>query len=309
MSSPPQNMSLCTPQQPLAPSTHIQTMLTSDPQLPPSAMSPSQLPTSLSTSNLEEEIGMMEGKFEELVETIEDSFLECSVSVVKIKRLIKHIPMSLKLQLGEYFREHTSPIIKANSVEEIFNLLSFFWDYLNPGLLVFIVGRLGSPNDIDLVRTYSKELELFRKNVKVGDFVHANRTESRACHHYFYKKIVSIVGDHWKNKSLEDMEDYRIKLSIELQFQPFLTQIHVKRSSIAIVFSIPHWIQINFEELEPFFRSNGVIKVCLEDLCVIDWTNQVNDVYNYSTEGSVEACGQETGRSKVLYRLATHCDS
>ena len=194
-----------------------------------------------------------------------------------MQRSIKHIPISLKLQLGEYFREHASMIFKADSIAVIFHLLSFFWDYLNPGLLNFIVGRFGSPEDIALMRTYLEELEIFRRRVKVGDFVHANHVDSVACHHHFYKRIVTIMGDDWEKETLQDVEDYKTELAIKLQFQPFLTQIHVQPSSIAVVFSIPHWVQINFEQLEPFFWSKNVVKVHLGDICVMDWTNQVND--------------------------------
>ena len=220
----------------------------------------------------------MNKKFEELVETVEDSFLACGVSVVKMQRSIKHIPISLKLQLGEYFREHASMLFKADSIAVIFHLLSFFWDYLNPGLLNFIVGRFGSPKDIALMRKYLQELEIFRRKVEVEEFVRANHDiESVACHHHFYKRIVTIMGDDWKKASLQDVEDYKMELASELQFQSFLPQIHVRRSSIAIVFSIPHWIQINFVELEPFFWSENVVKVCLGDICLMDLTKQVNN--------------------------------
>ena len=229
----------------------------------------SVIPSIKNTFKLEEEIQSMEKKFEELVEIIEESFLQRGVSVVKIRRSMKHMRTSLKLQLGDFFQDHTSLLFKADTVEEMFNLLSLFWDYLNPGLFVFIVGRFGSPSDVDLVRMYSEELEVFRKTVKVGEFVRANRTESIACHHYFYKKIITIMGDDWEKETLQDVEDYKTELASELQFQPFLTQIHVRRSSIAIVFSIPHWMRINFEQLKPFFRSKNVVKVSLGDFCVI----------------------------------------
>ena len=205
----------------------------------------------------------MNKKFEELVETVEDSFLACGVSVVKMQRSIKHIPISLKLQLGEYFREHASIIFKADSIAVIFHFLSFFWDYLNPGLLDFIVGRFGSPENIALMRMYLEELDMFRRRVRVGEFIRANHKESVACHHYFYEKIVTIMGDDWEKETLQDVENYKIELAIKLQFQPFLPQVHVQPSSIAIVFSIPHWIQINLKHLEPFFRSQKVVKFCL----------------------------------------------
>jgi hypothetical protein len=215
----------------------------------------------------------MEKQFEDLVEAVEQSFLQHDVSVVKMQRSIKHIPISLKLQLGEFFLEQSSHLFQAKSVEEMFNLLSFFWDYLNPGLLIFVVGRFGSKNDIVLVTAYTNGLELFRRRVKVGEFIRASHRESPTCH--FYKQVITIMGDNWEKETLQDVEDYKTDLAGELQFQPFLTQIHVKRSSIAIVFSIPHWIQIDFIKLQPFFMSRNVIKVYLGGHCLFDWTNQV----------------------------------
>ena len=217
----------------------------------------------------EEEIESIEKKFEVLVENIEESFLQRGVSVVKIRRSMKHMRTSLKLQLGEYFQDLTPQLFKANSVDEMFSLLSFSWDYLNPGLFIFIVGRFGSQSDVDLVKIYSKELKVFRSKVKVGEFVRA-RTESITCHHHFYKKIITIMRDDWEKKNLQDVEDYNIELATVLQVQPFLTQVHVQRSSIAIVFSIPHWLDINFEQLKPFFKSKNVVKVNLGNFCVIE---------------------------------------
>ncbi len=49
------------------------------------------------------------------------------------------------------------------------------------------------------------------------------------------------------------------------------------RSSIAIVFSIPHWMPIDFDKLKPFFHHKGVIKVYLNDSCLIDWTKEVRE--------------------------------
>jgi hypothetical protein len=218
----------------------------------------------------------MEKQFEGLVEAVEESFLKRCVSVVKMQKSIKHIPISLKLQLGEFFREQASHLFQAKSVEEIFYLLSSFWDYLNPGLLIFIVGRFGSDNDTDLVTAYAEEIGLFRRRVKVGEFIRASHTESPACHHYSYKRIVTIMGDDWEKETLQDVEDYKTELANKLHFQSFLPQVHVRHSSIAIVFSIPHWIQIDFVELEPFFRSKNVVKVCLGDQCLMDWTKQVH---------------------------------
>lgn len=122
----------------------------------------------------------------------------------------------------------------------------------------------------------------FRQAVKVGQYIRADHPESRACSHNFYKKIITITGDDWKNKTLQDVEEFKNELSERYRFQTFLTLIHVQHSSIAIVFSVPHWLQINIEEIEPFLFMKKVIKVFLGNTCLIDWTKQVsNKLYSY----------------------------
>ena len=235
---------------------------------------------SLLDSGLDKQIKILEKKFEDLVEEIEDSFIERKIPLIKIQRYIKHIPVSRKLELGEYFSEQIFKIFKAKSLLELFAILSFFWDYLNPGLLEVIVGKFGSDADIKRMNSYSKELKAFRRQVKLSNFVHAHHRESQACSHYFYKRITTIMGGNWEEKTLQDAEEYRIELSQRNYYQMFMPQMHVQESSIAIVFSIPHWLQINLEELEPFFRRNEVIRVLFNDFCVIDWIHgEVNFFY------------------------------
>ena len=103
-----------------------------------------------------------------------------------MKWSIKHIPISYKIQFGDFFCEYAPKILKADSIEKIFLLLSFFWDYLNPVVLVHIVERLGSQRDKHLATEYLGELRTFRSEVKVGEYVRVSRTEELAHHYLFY---------------------------------------------------------------------------------------------------------------------------
>ena len=222
----------------------------------------------------------MRESFEKLVEEIEESFLERNIPIDKVKRSIKHIPISYKIQFGSFFCEQTAKIQKADSIERIFFLLSYFWDYLNPAVLVHFVERLGSQGDQQLATEYLGELRTFREKVKVGEYVRVSRTEQLADHYLFYKEVITIMGDDWEKETLQDVEDYKIDFCTKISLHPFLTRVHVKRSSIAIVISIPRCEQIKCEEVEPFFRSKGVLKVRLHldvknIIDIMDLTNQV----------------------------------
>ena len=148
----------------------------------------------------------MKKKFEDLVETVENSFLTRGVSVVKMQRSIKHIPISLKLRLGQGFMEHASRIFKADSIAAIFHFLSFLWDYLNPGLLDFMVERFGCSKDIALMRAYLEELEMFRRRVKVGEEEAIASLEGEA-----KKKDATLEGE------MKDKEDSIIRLQEDVK--------------------------------------------------------------------------------------------
>lgn len=228
----------------------------------------------METGGLQEKIAYLERSFEYLVDEIEDSFIQNRVSL-KIQKSLKHVPVSLKLQLGEYFKEQSAKFLRTKSIEELFVLLSFMWDYLNPGLLEFLVGRFGSENDIELLRTYLQKLSTFRANVKLGEYVHARHTVNSAYNHFCYKKIVTIMSPDWENRTLQDAEDFKVEFAKECHFQPFLPRIYAQLSSIAIVFSIPYWIELNMDKLKPLFKKNNVVKVLMDNIYVINWIKEV----------------------------------
>lgn len=207
----------------------------------------------LEASDLEKEISRLEKEFKDLLE--------------KIQKSVKHIPVS---ELSNYFLELSTT--KAESIPELFNLLSDYWDYLNPGLLEFLVRKFGSDDDIELLQVYLEELERFQASVKVGDYVRARPTENSA---FCYQKIITIMDPKWETKTLKEVERFKKELAKEHRIQPFLARINLKLSSIAIVFCLPHWIKVEMDELEPLFARKKVIQVFWGDLCHIDWTKQV----------------------------------
>ena len=193
------------------------------------------------------------------MDTVEESFIENNVPYERIQKLIKHTPITLK-NVNNYFDQLTSKIFKAESVKMLFVLLSNFWDYLNPGLFEFIVGRFGSEVDIQILNQYLGTLQIFRKNVALRDFVKFALPHSSASSVYKdfnYKEIVSFMGEVWEQKTLQDAEELKHELCSDYKLlQMFLLRFKVASSSIAIIFYFPDQVEINMEELEPFFDRN-----------------------------------------------------
>ena len=250
---------------PHSPPLHSPSALPVSPHLTP--QSPPALALSDSDiADLEHDIGEMQRKFEDLVDSVEASFQSNQVPLEKLKGKLKHIPMSLKLQLGKFFRDQTSEILKAESLGELFIMLSYNWNYLNPGLLEFMVGRFGSKDDILSMEAYLRKLDCFRTRVKVGDYIRTSYAKGVDCNEYYYKQIIAKMQEEaWEEKTLQDVENFKADICKKYHFQPFLTQIHVSRSSIALVFTIPCWIEINMMDFEPLLRKNHAIQVYMNN--------------------------------------------
>ena len=83
-------------------------------------------PTHLSSKppgGLEDKIGRMEKDFEELVNSVEESFVDNEISLREVQKSLKHISVSLKRDLGKYFRKES---LEAESIEELFLTLSCY---------------------------------------------------------------------------------------------------------------------------------------------------------------------------------------
>ena len=175
--------------------------------------------------------------------------------------------------MGEYFLDE---VYSVQTVQKLFFSLSKFWDYLNPGLLEFLVTRFGSESDIENMSIYLKKLQQFRSSVKLGDFVRStssfNFKDISTC---YYKKIVTIMGQGWEEKTLQDAENFKNKLAEECLIQPFLARIHASISSIALIVYLPPRVEVKMEELESFFKTRNVSQVILDDSCFFDRTKEV----------------------------------
>ena len=248
------------------------------------AESPDTPDTPCSTG-LADRIARLKEGFEDLVDSIEQSFKQ-NVSLDTLQKSIKHIPVSLKRDLGDYFCDKTEQILSARSIKSLFVFLSYHWDYLNPGLLKFTVERFGSDNDKQSLGAYLNKLEQFRCSVKLGEYVRSEHSfiDISACH---YQVIILTMGPGWEEKTLEDAENFKKELSKECLIQPFLTRMHAKRSSIALIFYLPSSFEVKMEELELFFRTRNICKVHLDGVSFFDWTEQCeaekvgNETSNY----------------------------
>ena len=226
--------------------------------------------------NVSDEIPSLIRSFRSLINTVEKSMIDRSISAEDVVNEIKNIPTILNLKLGDCLWDRAPKIFEAKSIKLLFLALSVLWDYLNPGLAEFIVKEFGSKPDKKITEAYKKHLEEFRKRVTLVEYINADHAEKSNPNRSIYTEMITKFGSEWESKTLQDAEEYKTKVCTECHFlSPFLTRISIRRSSIAIVFYFPCLIEAEGNRLEALFLEKKAEQVSVNDMCVFDKTGQV----------------------------------
>ena len=117
---------------------------------------------------MEMEIQELEDQFFTVVCQASSDLENVDLSIVKL--CIANLPVSLKHQHIKFLDECLPAIECAESVSEIFSILSRNWDFMNCGLLKEMVRKLGSNETKQLMEEYSEKLREFRMKTKFIDF-------------------------------------------------------------------------------------------------------------------------------------------
>ena len=164
-----------TPPVPFTPQSNVDA---TQPQLLPSVRElPSQPPAShlegaqAQPFSLEEEIKQFQKKYEDLVNCVLNAFRKGGVSIRRVLNCLRQLPVSLKLQCGEFLQSQTAHLSRASSIDKLFFILSPYWDFLNPNLLAHLAYRFGDEQTIRSVEEYLAELREFRMQIKISNFI------------------------------------------------------------------------------------------------------------------------------------------
>ena len=186
--------------------------------------------------SLEEEIMQFEKKYEDLVNCVLNAFRKGGVSIRRVLNCLRQLPVSLKLQCGEFLQSQTAHLSRASSIDKLFFILSPYWDFLNPNLLAHLAYRFGDEQTIRSVEEYLAELREFRKRTKINNFI----DKWTGIFLPGTQEIVMELGDNWKEKRLEQLEEFRIKVSRKHCFEDYVMPLkRIKVSSVDAIFSLP----------------------------------------------------------------------
>ena len=202
----------------------------------------------------------MKQKFKEVVQAVQKSFSERKVNLSEILSSLQFIQCPKEKELIELKYEGLN---KVQSLHMLFFSLSRIWNYLHPGLLEYIVDSFGTDSDKSRVKEYMVALEKYRGSVKLGEFVKIICKILKP--QQFDKELSVEVGEDWRHKTLQDMEDIRLQVADEANFNNLLLRASPRQSHFTIVFSMPSWIQLNLVDLYPVLSTIGATKMYLNN--------------------------------------------
>ena len=248
-----------------------------------------QIKTSL-PETLEDKIHSLEEDFGEIVDRtasdIENSIENHKTSLSKVKRRITQLPVSMKHLHIKFLAGKLSAINNAKNVDEFFSILGLYWDFMNCGLLQQLVNRFGSSETQQRTEEYLKRLKEFRTDTTVREFT----DKWTGCIPSNLADFVMEMGDEWLDRTLEEVEQFRIKLSRRCSLNEYALPLKKgTHNSVILCFALQRSFILNAEILQPlqqFLQEQGVLRVLFKGVCILQQA-QVSDQYN-SQEGK---CG------------------
>lgn len=189
---------------------------------------------------------------------------------------IRFPPSALRTQFAEITRVLAKTLTDVSSVDELFFILPPFWNSFNPSLLEHFVNMLEDESLQKRMQGYLDNLCHFRNQTTLGDFLDKWVGDIPPN----YREFVMELGESWREKTVEDLEKFRIRVSRQKLFgsghMPIM--ITTKSSSILVVYALPQTLfPINFRQkaLHDFLRDEDVLKVVVDGECVLDLANLV----------------------------------
>ena len=112
---------------------------------------------------------------------------------------------------------HVSDLYRAANVFEVFGVMNFHWNYLDPSLFEHLVKEFNLVETEDHMEAYKSELKQFRMRTPLDLFCGTQKRKRSKLKPELREKV---VGYRWPvNTTLEDMEQFRQEWASEYSLQ------------------------------------------------------------------------------------------
>ena len=250
---------------------------------------------------LEGQIDQLDRQYIEIETLVLETIKARKVPLDKVLNWIRFPPTKLRTQFAELLRQQATVISSASSVDELFSFLSSYWNLFHPALLQHLVNKLGDEDIKSRMDRYMADLRHFRIQTKLGDFLDKWVGEIPPD----YQEFVLELGEEWRKKTVEDFEQFRIRLSRLQSFggghMSFMKT--AKSSSVLVVLALPAKLfplDMRQKNLHKFLRDEDIVRVMVDGQYVFDSNKLVSDI-KHPEDRFIVHTGQ-----LILVELITH---
>ena len=229
-----------------------------------------------STISIDDEIAQLDEAYLEIESLVLETIKQRGIPVKKMLQWVQVLPMVLKAQFSELLQTHAKAMSTAANVDELFFIISQYWNSLHPSLLEHLIKKLQDDNLKNRMSCYIKELRNFRIRTTLGDFVDKWVGGVPPG----LDEFIMELGEVWREKTIHHLEQFRIQLSRQKCFNGHMPYVKkVISGSICVVFAVSRSVfPLKFEgkEIQRLLKEYEILRVKVEGQSDLDLVCYVN---------------------------------
>ena len=221
--------------------------------------------------SLEVQIDQLDQQYIEIETLILRTIKSRKIPLDEVLEWVRFPPTRLRTQFADFLQSRAKLLFSSTSVDELFAIVSSYWNLFHPALLQHLVNKLGDQDIKSRMDRYMANLHHFRIQTTLGDFLDKWVGEIPPG----YQEFVLELGEEWRKKTVEDFEQFRIRLSCLQSFggghMSFMKT--AKSSSILVVLALPAQLfPLNLRQkiLHDFLRDENIVRVMVDGQHVFD---------------------------------------
>ena len=228
---------------------------------------------------LEGQIDQLDQQYIKIETLVLETIKAQKLPLDKVLNWIRFPPTKLRTQFADFLQSRAKLLSSSTSVDELFTIVSSYWNLFHPALLQHLVNKLGDKDIKSRMDRYMADLHHFRIQTTLGDFLDKWVGDIPPG----YQEFVLELGEEWRKKTVEDFEQFRIRLSRLQSFggghMSFMKT--AKSSSILVTLALPTQLfplDMRQKNLHKFLRDEDIIRVMVDGQYVFDSNKLVSDI-------------------------------
>ena len=175
--------------------------------------------------------------------------------------MLTSLPLFKQHEDKNFLKKEKIHIKKAKDVDEIFDILEPYWNYVDYDLLEYIIKELGTSDLQEEMKEYITELEQFEKKTTVHNFSLATQGKEVIPAHY--RELAVKLDKDSKECTLHDVRQFKNSVVNQSSLENYALLIErVSCSSVKIIFAFPPEAHASLSEVfkdEQFWRKHEIL--------------------------------------------------